>query len=71
MSPKAIQERSGAGQGSIYHHCKGKADFAATAISQSAESFRTAAEKYLSAPGTPLERLRAYMLRPLGVLKGC
>src|SRR5579871_2929263 len=26
MSPKAVQERSGAGQGSMYHHFKGKAE---------------------------------------------
>ena len=26
MSPKAIQERSGAAQGCLYHHFKGKAD---------------------------------------------
>jgi AcrR family transcriptional regulator len=36
MSPKAIQERSGAGQGSMYHHFKGKGDLAAEAIQQRA-----------------------------------
>ncbi|HSY34775.1 MAG TPA: TetR/AcrR family transcriptional regulator [Acidobacteriaceae bacterium] len=71
MSPKAIQERSGAGQGSMYHHFKGKADLAAEAIEQSAASFRDGADKWLSASGTPLERIRGYMLRSREVLKGC
>src|ERR1700679_865020 len=31
-SPKAIQERSGAGQGSMYHHFRGKQDLALAAI---------------------------------------
>jgi TetR/AcrR family transcriptional repressor of nem operon len=71
MSPKAIQERSGVGQGSMYHHFKGKADLAAEAIQQSAASFRDGADKWLSASGTPLERIRGYMLRSREVLKGC
>ena len=49
MSPKAIQERAGAGQGSMYHHFKGKSDLAAEAIQQSATSFRDGADKWLSA----------------------
>lgn len=71
MSPKAIQERSGAGQGSMYHHFKGKADLAAEAIQQSAASFRNGADKWLSASGTPLERISGYMLRSREVMKGC
>ena len=71
MSPKAVQERSGAGQGSMYHHFSGKADLASAAIEKSAWSFRESAEEYLSAPGTPLERLRGYMLRSRQALKGC
>ncbi len=71
MSPKAIQERSGAGQGSMYHHFKGKADLAAAAIEKSAASFRQGAEKCLMASGTPMERIRGYMLRSREALKGC
>jgi TetR/AcrR family transcriptional regulator, transcriptional repressor for nem operon len=71
MSPKAIQERSGAGQGSMYHHFKGKADLAAAAVEKSAVAFREGADKCLSAPGTPIERLRGYMLRSREALKGC
>ena len=71
MSPKAIQERSGAGQGSMYHHFKGKADLAAAAIEQSAAGFREGAERWLGAPGPPMERIRGYMLRSREALKGC
>jgi len=71
MSPKAIQERLGAAQGSMYHHFKGKDDLAAQAIQQSATSFRDGADKWLSASGTALERMRGYMLRSRDVLKGC
>ena len=71
MSPGAVQQRSGVGQGSMYHHFSGKADLAAVAIEQSAAEFRTAAERYLDTPGTALERLRGYMLRSRHVMKGC
>ena len=71
MSPKAIQERSGAGQGSMYHHFRGKADLAAAAIEKSAANFRQGAEKCLMSPGTPMERIRGYMLRSREALKGC
>ena len=71
MSPKAIQDRSSAGQGSMYHHFKGKADLAAAAIEMSAASFREGAEKCLSAVGTPMDRLRGYMLRSREALRGC
>lgn len=71
MSPKAIQERSGAGQGSMYHHFRGKADLAAAAIERSAEAFRDGAERSLSGAGTPIERLEAYLLRSREALKGC
>jgi TetR/AcrR family transcriptional repressor of nem operon len=71
MSPKAVQERSGAGQGSMYHHFQGKADLAAAAITLSAAGFREGAEKWLSSSGTPLERIKGYMLRSREVMKGC
>ncbi|MFF5498387.1 TetR/AcrR family transcriptional regulator [Streptomyces aquilus] len=70
-SPKAILERSGAGQGSMYHHFRGKPDLALAAIRRTAEELRAAAEEVLGGPGTPYERIEAYLLREREVLRGC
>ena len=39
-SPKAIQQRAGVGQGSMYHHFSGKPDLALAAIQRCAEEIR-------------------------------
>ncbi|MDR0344174.1 MAG: TetR/AcrR family transcriptional regulator [Nocardiopsaceae bacterium] len=70
-SPKAIQERSGAGQGSMYHHFRGKPDLALAAISRSAEDLRARAEAELTGPGTVVERVTAYLRLERNALKGC
>jgi AcrR family transcriptional regulator len=70
-SPKAILERSGAGQGSMYHHFKGKPDLALAAIRRTAEEMRATARGVLDAPGTPYERIEAYLRRERDVLRGC
>ncbi|WP_390624043.1 helix-turn-helix domain-containing protein [Fodinicola feengrottensis] len=48
-SPKAIQQRSGVGQGSMYHHFDGKPDLARAAISRTRR--RCARRSTLSFPG--------------------
>ncbi|CAM4327059.1 TetR/AcrR family transcriptional regulator [Nocardiopsis rhodophaea] len=70
-SPKAIQERSGAGQGSMYHHFHGKPDLALAAISRSAEDMRSRAEADFTRPGTVVERISTYLRRERDALKGC
>ncbi|MGY6018805.1 TetR/AcrR family transcriptional regulator [Streptomyces spinosirectus] len=70
-SPKAILERSGAGQGSMYHHFKGKPDLALAAIRRTAAELRATAEGVLRGPGTPYERIEAYLRRERDVLRGC
>ncbi|MGW1782306.1 TetR/AcrR family transcriptional regulator [Streptomyces sp. NPDC002143] len=70
-SPKAILERAGAGQGSMYHHFKGKPDLALAAIRRTADETRTTAAEVLNGPGTPYERIRAYLTRERDVLRGC
>lgn len=70
-SPKAIQRRADAGQGSMYHHFAGKPDLALAAIARSAQELRGAAESQLSGPGTAVERLTAYLNREREVLRGC
>ncbi|MET7321737.1 TetR/AcrR family transcriptional regulator [Streptomyces sp. NPDC005549] len=70
-SPKAILERAGAGQGSMYHHFKGKPDLALAAIRRTAQEMRATAEAVLTGPGTPYERIEAYLRRERDVLRGC
>jgi TetR/AcrR family transcriptional repressor of nem operon len=70
-SPKAIQQHAGAGQGSMYHHFKDKHDLALAAIRRTAEELRAAAEDVLSSPGSPYERIEAYLRRERDVLRGC
>ena len=52
-SPKAILERADAGQGSMYHHFKGKPDLALAAIRRTAEQMRATAAGVLDGPGPP------------------
>ncbi|MEU0035040.1 TetR/AcrR family transcriptional regulator [Streptomyces sp. NPDC006333] len=70
-SPKAIQQHAGAGQGSMYHHFAGKPDLALAAIRRTAEELWAAAEEVLCAPGSPYERIEAYLRRERDVLRGC
>ncbi|MER6618323.1 TetR/AcrR family transcriptional regulator [Streptomyces xantholiticus] len=70
-SPKAIQQRAGAGQGSMYHHFTGKPDLALAAVRRTAEELRAAAGTSLDRPGTAYERIAGYLLRERDVLRGC
>ncbi|KOG39861.1 TetR family transcriptional regulator [Streptomyces resistomycificus] len=70
-SPKAILERAEAGQGSMYHHFKGKPDLALAAIRRTAEELTATAEGVLGGPGTPYQRIEAYLRRERDVLRGC
>ena len=58
-SPKAIQQRAGVGQGSMYHHFEGKADLAQAAIRRTAQEMVPRFRTHLDGPGSPLERLGA------------
>jgi len=71
VSPRAIQERAGAGQGSMYHHFSGKAELALEAVRRTAGQLRDTAEAELSGPGTARSRISAYLLREREVLRGC
>jgi AcrR family transcriptional regulator len=70
-SPKAIQQRAGAGQGSMYHHFAGKADLALTAVRRTAEELLAAAEQQFNGPGSALDRIARYLRRERDVLRGC
>lgn len=70
-SPKAIQQRAGAGQGSMYHHFAGKPDLALAAIDRTSAQMRETAERVLATPGPAYERISRYLLRERDVLRGC
>ncbi|MEU5834984.1 TetR/AcrR family transcriptional regulator [Streptomyces diacarni] len=70
-SPRAIQQRAGAGQGSMYHHFGGKPDLARAAVRRSAEEMRTLADAELAREGSARERVAGYLRREREVLRGC
>ncbi|UQS27357.1 TetR/AcrR family transcriptional regulator [Amycolatopsis thermalba] len=70
-SPKAIQQRAQAGQGSMYHHFSGKPALALAAIRRTAEELRAETEALLAGGGTALDRIEKYLLRERDVLRGC
>ncbi|MBB6172280.1 AcrR family transcriptional regulator [Nocardiopsis mwathae] len=70
-SPKAIQERADVGQGSMYHHFRGKSDLALAAISRSAREMRDSADAVFTDTGTVVDRITAYLRRDRDALKGC
>jgi AcrR family transcriptional regulator len=70
-SPKAIQQRSGAGQGSMYHHFDGKSDLAFAAIEREAAALVARAEADLGGPGSAVERVASYLRRERDALRGC
>ena len=70
-SPKDIMRRSGAGQGSMYHHFTNKQELAVVALECSAQSMRHDTEKLLATDGSAYEIATAYLRRQRNVLKGC
>ncbi|WP_424186966.1 TetR/AcrR family transcriptional regulator [Actinokineospora sp. G85] len=70
-SPKAIQQRAGVGQGSMYHHFTGKRDLALAAVRRNADELLSGADERLSGPGTAIDRVSAYLRRERDALKGC
>jgi AcrR family transcriptional regulator len=70
-SPKAIQQRAGVGQGSMYHHFKGKPDLALAAIERCAEQIKAFADKSLAGSGSAYERIEAFLMQERKVLQGC
>lgn len=70
-SPREVRERSGVGQGSMYHHFPSKRDLALAALERNCADLLPTSEELLTRPGDPLEKLTAYLTRPLPALKGC
>jgi len=71
MSPRAIQDRAGVGQGSMYHHFRSKAALAQAAEERLAAGLIEEVQRLLDGPGDPLDRVLAYLRLERDVLKGC
>lgn len=69
-SPRVVRERSGVGQGSMYHHFPTKRDLALAALARNVTDLLPATSE-LDGPGDPLARIEAYLMRPRDALKGC
>ena len=69
-SPREVRERSGVGQGSLYHHFPTKRDLALAALERNVADLLPAASE-LEGPGDPMERIEAYLMRTRDALKGC
>ncbi|MDQ0729194.1 TetR/AcrR family transcriptional regulator [Microbacterium sp. W4I20] len=70
-SPQALQERSGVGQGSMYHHFSGKRDLAVASLRRESERLRRSTADLLDGAATPLDAVIAYLSTPRAPLKGC
>lgn len=71
MTPRALIERSGAGQGSLYHHFDGKFEVAVAAMEEIKAEETAAVEAMFRADRAPLERIEAYFARERDALRGC
>jgi AcrR family transcriptional regulator len=69
-SPRDVRQRSGVGQGSMYHHFPTKRDLALAALERNIADLLPATSE-LDGPGRPMDRIEAYLLRPRDALKGC
>jgi TetR/AcrR family transcriptional repressor of nem operon len=69
-SPRDVRERSGVGQGSMYHHFATKRDLALAALERNVADLLPAAAG-LDGPGDPMARIEAHLTRPRDALKGC
>jgi AcrR family transcriptional regulator len=70
-SPKNILERAGVGQGSMYHHFRGKVDLGHAAIDRTAHELRSQVAKQFDTPDPAVDRISAYLRRERDVLRGC
>lgn len=70
-SPALVLQRTGVGQGSLYHHFRGKQELAVAAIEASAAALQASARETLGAPGSAYERLERFLLQDRDVLRGC
>jgi AcrR family transcriptional regulator len=70
-TPRQVWERSGTGQGSLYHHFPSKHDFALAAIRRTEQDMLDRARSALAASEAPDKRVRGYLSRSRDAVAGC
>jgi len=70
-SPRAILDRAGVGQGSMYHHFSGKEALSVAALQANAEAVTTRAAAALGGQGGAVDKIGAYLTIERDVLRGC
>jgi AcrR family transcriptional regulator len=71
-SPGSILERSAVGQGSLYHHFKGKPDLAVAALSEIADEMKDTVDDRLHRDElSPLETVFEWLVAPREAVRGC
>lgn len=70
-SPRDIQHRSGAGQGSFYHHFQSKAQLAAEAMEAVVEDRIQRFEGAIAGDGPAVERIGTFLVSRDDALAGC
>jgi TetR/AcrR family transcriptional repressor of nem operon len=71
MSPRAVMDAGDAGQGSFYHHFRGKADLARAALAEAAAEMTTAAGEMFGQPADGRDAVASYLSVPRDALRGC
>ncbi|WP_162175571.1 TetR/AcrR family transcriptional regulator [Brevundimonas bacteroides] len=71
MSPRRVLDASGAGQGSLYHHYRGKRHLAEDALKEIEDEMTAIAHKTFDPTVPPLDRIRAYLLDDRDGRRGC
>jgi TetR/AcrR family transcriptional repressor of nem operon len=71
-SPGSILERSAVGQGSLYHHFRGKPDLAVAALGEISQEMKaTVDERLRIAELSPLETVLEWIVAPREAVRGC
>ena len=71
MSPRKVLDRSGVGQGSLYHHFPSKRALAAAALVDVERELAAAAKAIFATEAPPLERVQAWLALERNGLAGC
>jgi TetR/AcrR family transcriptional repressor of nem operon len=71
VSPRDLLEESGAGQGSLYHHFKGKMDLASVALGEVSDEMCELAHETVGTDGSGLDRVCRFLDVARDGLKGC